>query len=226
MSFRWPVLFLTMLVWMSDAYADQPHEPTVFEPEIRKFEVVDQRTPPPTNAILFTGSSSIRFWTNLTADFPRRVVLNRGFGGSHMSDLLHYFDRVVVPYHPQRIVVYEGDNDLAAGKTPEAVLKDYEEFVRLVETQLPGTPIVFLAVKPSRARLALMPVQRQFNASLKAYVKGHPRLSFVDTFTPILDATGQPRADLLREDGLHLNASGYAVWRGVVEKFFVVHPMK
>ena len=226
MSFRWPVLFLIMRLWMSDAYADQPHEPTVFEPEIRKFEVVDKRTPPPTNAILFTGSSSIRLWTNLTADFPNRVVLNRGFGGSHMSDLLHYFDRMVVPYHPQRIVVYEGDNDLAGGKTPEAVLKDYGEFVRRVEAQLPGTPVVFLAVKPSRARLALMPAQRRFNAGLKAFVAGHPRLSFVDTFTPILDAAGKPRNDLLNEDGLHLNANGYAVWREVVEMFFETHRVR
>ncbi|HTH46991.1 MAG TPA: SGNH/GDSL hydrolase family protein [Candidatus Limnocylindria bacterium] len=211
---------------MSDLFADQPHEPTVFEPEIRKFEVVDRRTPPPAHAILFTGSSSIRFWTNLTADFPKRVVLNRGFGGSHMSDLLHYFDRVVVPYHPRAIVVYEGDNDLAGGKTPAVVLKDYQEFVGRVEKQLPGTPVIFLAVKPSRARVAQIGIQREFNASLKAYAAGHAGLSFIDTFTPILDAAGQPRADLLREDGLHLNPKGYALWREIVEKFLATHPLK
>ncbi len=215
-----------MLAWMSDALGDQPHEPTVFEPEIRKFEVVDKRTPPPTNAILFTGSSSVRLWTNLTADFPKRVVLNRGFGGSHMSDLLHYFDRVVVPYHPKAIVVYEGDNDLAAGKTPAAVLKDYQEFVGRVEKQLPGTPIIFLAVKPSRARLAQIEVQREFNASLKALAAKHSGLSYVDTFTPILDAAGQPRNELLREDGLHLNEHGYAIWREVVEKFLATQPLR
>lgn len=215
-----------MLAWMSDAFGDQPHEPTVFEPEIRKFEVVDKRTPPPTNAILFTGSSSIRFWTNLTADFPKRVVLNRGFGGSHMSDLLHYFDRVVVPYRPKAIVVYEGDNDLAAGKTPAAVLKDYQEFVERVEKQLPGTPVIFLAVKPSRARVAQIGVQREFNASLKAFAAKHSGLSFVDTFTPILDAAGQPRTELLREDGLHLNERGYAIWSEVVEKFLATQPLQ
>ena len=219
MPHRWFVLLFTMFAWMSDTLADQLHDPAVFEPEIRKFEVVDQRTPPPTNSILFTGSSSIRLWTNLTADFPKRVVLNRGFGGSHMSDLLHFFDRVVVPYRPKLIVVYEGDNDLAAGKPVDAVFADYREFMRRVQTQLPGTPVVFLAVKPSRARVAQIGLQRELNARLKAFAAEGKGLSFVDTFTPILDAAGQPRAELLREDGLHLNERGYAEWQRVVGDF-------
>jgi lysophospholipase L1-like esterase len=219
MPHRWFVFLFTMLAWTSDTFADQPHVPAVFEPEIRKFEVVDRRTPPPTNAILFTGSSSIRLWTNLVADFPNRVVLNRGFGGSHMSDLLHYFDRVVVPYRPKLIVVYEGDNDLASGKTVDAVFADYQEFVRRVQTQLPGTPVAFLAVKPSRARMKQIGLQRELNARLKAFAASDRGLSFVDTFTPILDDGGVARAELFREDGLHLNERGYAIWARVVREF-------
>jgi lysophospholipase L1-like esterase len=219
MPSRWLILLFTMSAWMSDAFADKPHDPSVFEPEIRKFEVVDRRTPPPLNAILFTGSSSIRLWTNLTADFPNRVVLNRGFGGSHMSDLLHFFDRVVVPYRPKLIVVYEGDNDLASGKTVDAVVADYREFVRRVEVQLPGTPVAFLAVKHSRARLAQMEIQRELNTRLKAIATEGKGLSFVDTCTPILDRAGQPRAELFRDDGLHLNERGYLEWQRVVGDF-------
>ena len=213
---RWTALLFAMFPWTSGALAEQPHEPTVFEPEIRKFEVVDRRTPPPTNAILFTGSSSIRLWTNLTADFPGRVVLNRGFGGSHMSDLVHYFDRVVMPYRPKLIVVYEGDNDLQDGKTVDAVFADFRTFLRRVHEKLPDTTVALLAIKPSPARRRLLAEQRELNRRLRELAAKEPRLSFIDTATPLLAPDGSMRPELYREDGLHLNADGYAVWRKVV----------
>ena len=217
MPLRWIVLatFMSSLILGTRA-AGEPHTPDKFEPEIRKFEVVDKRTPPAVGAVLFTGSSSIRLWTNLTADFPGRTVLNRGFGGSHMSDLLHFFDRVVLPYHPPLIVVYEGDNDLESGKTVDAVLADFGTFLRRVRERLPDTSVALLAVKPSPARRRLLAEQRDLNRRLRDLAATEPRTSFIDTATPLLAPDGSMRPELYQEDGLHLNTDGYAVWRKAV----------
>ena len=225
MPLRWIVLTTAMLSWTLDTRAaGEPHTPDKFEPEIRKFEVVDQRTPPPVGAILFTGSSSIRLWTHLTADLPGRTVLNRGFGGSQMSDLLHFFDRVVLPYHPAMIVVYEGDNDLADGKTVDAVFADFRTFLQRVQETLPDTSVALLAVKPSPARRLLLEEQRDLNRRLRELAAKEPRLSFIDTATPLLAPDGSMRPELYREDGLHLDADGYAIWRKAVTDAWTHRP--
>ena len=184
-----------------------------WEGEIRRFEQADSLRPPPRGAVLFVGSSSIRFWESAERDFPGVTIVRRGFGGSQMADVLHFADRVVLPYAPRTIVLYAGDNDLAAGRTPEQVFADYRSFVRLVRAQLPETRVVYVAVKPSLARVQLMDAMRRTNALVHGYASRHPRrLKYVDVFTPMLDASGRPRAELFREDGLHMNAKGYALW--------------
>jgi lysophospholipase L1-like esterase len=191
--------------------------PARLEGEVRKYEVVDRRTPPPAHPVLFTGSSSLRLWTNLVADFPGHAVLNRGFGGSQMRDLLHFFDRLVGRYQPSVVVVYEGDNDLASGQSVEEVYAQYLQFLQRVRNELPGTPVVILAVKPSPSRLKWMAGQRDLNARLEALAGSGPGLVFVDTFHPLLDAAGVPRPECFRADHLHLTPAGYAAWKPVVE---------
>lgn len=191
--------------------------PARLEGEVRKFEVVDRRTPPLAHPVLFTGSSSIRLWTNLVADFPNHTVLNRGFGGSEMRDLVHFFDRLVRPYQPSAIVVYEGDNDLGSGLAVEEVYASYLKFLRRVGSDLPGTPVVLLAVKPSPSRLKWMGHQRDLNARLESLAQSSPGLVFVDTFHPLLDAAGVPRPEFYEADHLHLTPAGYAAWKPAVE---------
>lgn len=196
---------------------DAHPDPARLEGEIRKFELIDQRTPPSLHPVLFTGSSSVRLWTNLTAVFPGRAVLNRGFGGSQMSDLVHFFDRVVRPYKPSMIVVYEGDNDLAGGKSVETVYAEFLLFLRRVRTDLPGTPVAILATKPSPLRLNLLASQRDLDTRLETLDQSSPGVFFIDTFHPLLDATGVPRPEYYLDDKLHLTPAGYAVWQRVVE---------
>jgi lysophospholipase L1-like esterase len=186
------------------------------EDEVRAYEAQDAAQAPPAGATLFVGSSSIRGWTNLAASFPGRTVLNRGFGGSQMSDLLAYFDRLVVPYRPPLMVVYEGDNDLASAKTVAQVFADYVAFAARVEHRLPATEVVFLAVKPSPSRAAYMPKFAEFNALLKAFCAGNPHFRFVDVYTPMLNDQGQPRPELFQSDQLHMVAAGYALWTSVI----------
>ena len=189
---------------------------TRFETDIQGFERADQASPPPPEPVVFVGSSSIRAWAGLRSDFPEYAVLNRSFGGSHMSDLLYYFDRVVAAYAPSVVVVYEGDNDLAGGKPVAQVLADYEEFLDRVRQAIPGTGVFLLAVKPSPSRAANLDAQRALNMRLEALASSDPGVEFIDVFTPMLGDDGQPRRELFQSDMLHLNATGYALWKSLV----------
>ena len=193
----------------------QPARPDTgrFESEIRAFESRDRDAPPPPGAVLFVGSSTIRMWCTLDRDFPELKVVNRGFGGSEMSDLLYYTERVVLPYRPRTIVLYEGDNDLAAGKTPAEVRELFRRFTALVRGRLPDARLVYVSIKPSVAREKLLDATRAANAMLREDAARDAHLAYVDLFTPMLGRDGRPRAALFGGDGLHMNSEGYALWR-------------
>jgi len=184
-----------------------------FEAEIRQFEASDSASRPAAGGIVFVGSSSFRKWESLAKDFPDLPVLNRGFGGSTFPEALHYASRVVLPYRPREIVVYEGDNDLASGRTPRQIADDYRTFVRTVRETLPATRIVFVSIKPSPSRWQLAPAAREANRLVHAIVARDTLQSYVDVFTPMLGANGHPRPELFVSDSLHMTPAGYAIWR-------------
>ncbi len=185
------------------------------EDEVRAYEAADAAKPPPAHPVLFVGSSTIRMWSNLDAAFPRHTVLNRGFGGSQMSDALFYFDRLVARYEPSLIVLYEGDNDLAEGKTVSQVFSDYTNFLSLVETKLPGTDVALVAVKPSPSRTQVLPQMADLNSRLETLADGR-HIRFIDVYGPMLNASNQPRPELFLADMLHMNATGYALWQSII----------
>jgi lysophospholipase L1-like esterase len=187
-----------------------------FESEIRAFESADRASMPSPGGIVFFGSSSIRRWTSLAADFPGLPVLNRGFGGSTFPEANHYVARAVLPYRPRTVVVYEGDNDLVFGRTPQQVLADYREFVRLVRDSLPSARIVVVGIKPSPSRWELAGAQREANRLLRDAVARDTLQSYVDVFAPMLGASGRPRPELFVGDSLHMTPTGYAIWRAQV----------
>lgn len=205
---------LCMVQGAARAGADDPPSGP-FAKEMQAFADQDKRQPPPAAPILFVGSSSIRMW-KLADSFPGMPVLNRGFGGSQISHVLQYFDRVVTPYKPRVIVFYSGDNDIAAGKTADRVADDFAEFVRRVHEKLPGTPIVVISTKPSIQRWKLIETIREANARVAAMSKDDPLLHFVDVHPPMLNKEGQPRPELFLKDGLHMNAAGYKIWAELV----------
>ncbi len=188
-------------------------DPARWDQDIRAFEAADRTNPPPAGAVLFVGSSSIRMWKSLVEDFKDLPVIQRGFGGSQMADLLFYADRIVLPYRPRAIVVYEGDNDLAAGVKPAEVLSSFQAFVAKVRRGLPETRICFIAVKPSPARWKLAAEFREVNRLIAEFAHTSQGVQFIDVFTPMLDSNGQPRPELFTADMLHMNAQGYALWR-------------
>jgi lysophospholipase L1-like esterase len=187
-----------------------------FEDDIAAFEAADRAHAPPQGAVLFVGSSSIRFWDTLEKDFPGIPVINRGFGGSTIGDSVRYADRIVVPYRPRVIVFYAGDNDVAAGATPERILADFQAFVAKVRAGLPGERIVFVSIKPSLERWKRVGTIRKANDLIRRFAKKDGSIRYVDVFTPMLGADGRPRKELFRADGLHMTPAGYALWTGLV----------
>jgi lysophospholipase L1-like esterase len=182
-----------------------------WEETIRFFERWDAKNSFPSDAVLFVGSSSIRLWPRRECfgEFP---VINRGFGGSQISDVNYFAARIVLPYEPKVIVFYAGDNDVAAGKNAQRVFDDYNKFVKLVHKELPETRVIFVSIKPSRSRWSLWPVMSEANMMIKGFSTKDARLFYFDAATPLLSKDGKPNEKLFLDDNLHLNSKGYEVW--------------
>jgi lysophospholipase L1-like esterase len=193
--------------------ADSALDPTRFEAEIRAFEAADSANPPPGGGVVFIGSSSIRNWTDVAADFPGVPVLNRGFGGSTLADIVYYMDRILLPYRPRLVVLYEGDNDLAAGRTPKRVVADYRAFVARLRSASPAARVVFVSIKPSPSRRTFIARARKTNQRIRAIIARDTLQTYVDVFTPMLDRGGHPRPELYEADSLHMTRAGYLLWR-------------
>jgi len=197
---------------------DPPSSPD-WTRDMARFAEDDAAHPPPRHPVVFTGSSSVRLWDTLASDFAGVPVLNRGFGGSQMRDAVWYADQIAIRYQPERIVIYSGDNDISAGRTPQQVAADFRAFVARIRRALPKTPIAFIAIKPSPSRASMLAAQREANALVKADIAKMTHVEYIDVFTPMLDGGGQPRAELFGEDRLHMNRKGYALWRRTVFPF-------
>jgi lysophospholipase L1-like esterase len=190
----------------------QPRGPEQWQVEIANLVAGDAAHPPPRDAVLFVGSSSIRLWTTLGEDFPGVPTINRGFGGSRIADSTYYADRIVVPYHPKLVIMYAGDNDIFEGRTIREVIDDFKGFVARVRRDLPHVAIAYLSIKPSVARAALWSQMRAANDGIAHWARTQKDVTFVDVAVKMLDAHGKPRPELLREDGLHMRPAGYAIW--------------
>jgi lysophospholipase L1-like esterase len=205
-------VFVTVLCLSSEAYADAPDpNPGRFAKDIETFAVWDSKNSFPENAILFVGSSSVRFWPTATA-FPGKPIINRGFGGSEISDVIHFYDQVIKPYAPTKIFLYAGDNDIGRGKMADQVLEDYKELVAMVRSDFPKVDLIYISIKPSKLRWDKWPQMVEANRMVREYAESHPNLGYADLATPLLDADGNPR-DVFVDDGLHLNERGYFLWQ-------------
>lgn len=187
-------------------------DPARWDSEISAFA----RTGLPDRPVVFAGSSSFRLWKTLAEDLPDLPVVNRGFGGSHLSDLNAWLTELLVPLQPSVVLVYEGDNDLASGKGTRQFLADVRSFRDLMNRHLPGVPVGFLAIKPSPSREHLLPVQTEANTRLKAFCDTEPNFTYIDVATPLLDPSGRPDPMYFGRDRLHMNANGYHRWARVI----------
>ena len=190
-----------------------------FEKDIQAYEAADKVAPPPQGAILFTGASSIRLWKTLAADFAGLTVINRGYGGSTVSDAVHFADRIVIPYHPKIIVLQAGGNDINGGRTPAQVLADLKTWVEKVRAKLPDVKLVYLGINPSPARWAQREKQQEANTLIREFLATQKNAVFVDLWPGMIGADGQPRPELFVADRLHPSAEGYQQRTKLVRPF-------
>ena len=219
------VLLVNAAPAQSTAPTTRPVGPGRWEERIAAFEAHDRAAPPPQDAVLFAGSSSIVGW-KLGEFFPGMPSINRGFGGSEISDSLHFMDRIVLPYRPRAIVFYAGENDMAgvlwsSKKTPEQVRDAFRAFCKKIFASAPDTPIYFISIKPPKRRIAEWPQMRAANRLIRDYCASDQRLHYIDIVPPMSDPQGNPRGDLYSWDGIHMNAQGYAIWTSAVKPALV-----
>jgi lysophospholipase L1-like esterase len=190
-----------------------------FEKEIVAYEKQDSIAMPAKGMKLFIGSSSFRLWKSFDADTKGMNAFNRGFGGSTLKDALYYFDRMVVKYQPSWVFMYEGDNDLTSGTSPEEIASQFEEFSARLAKQVPGAKLVFVSARPSIAREALKGKQQDLNqriATIAAKKKGH---YVIDMHSPFYNADGTLMQDIFVADKLHLNEKGYVIFAKQIQNF-------
>lgn len=193
-------------------------DPARFEQEIDAFASWDARNSSPENAILFVGSSSIRFWDTAEA-FPNYPVINRGFGGSHISDVLHYYDRVIGRFDPSLIVFYCGENDIASGLVQEKVFNDYQTLLSQINQSFPDVDFLYVSIKPSSSRLEHTDRFEAFNQRVKEYNQTSDQLHYIDLASVLTGEDGQPDDALFVNDRLHLNEDGYQLWNEKMQEF-------
>lgn len=189
-----------------------------FEGEIQALENKVLDHPSQDNLIAFYGSSSIRLWETLEEDLSPLNVINLGFGGSSFSWCIYYFDRVFTRIKPSRVIIYVGDNDLAAGIPPEKVLKKFRMLTKMVRMNYPNIPMDFISIKPSPIRTHLLPEIQLTNQLIRKELLAMGKASLIDVHNSMLNENGVARPELYVEDQLHLNADGYRIWKGVVRK--------
>ena len=205
-----PLAGLLLAPWLA------PAAPADWVVEIERLTVGDGAQPPPAGGVVFVGSSSIRLWSTLAEDFRGVPIINRGFGGSELPDSVHFADRIVIPYRPQAVVLYAGENDLWAGKSPSDVLAAFHAFRVKLHAALPEARLLFLAIKESPSRARARGAVREANRLIAAACAADPRLVFVDVATPLLDPAGDFRPELFVGDQLHLAPAGYEIWSRVL----------
>jgi lysophospholipase L1-like esterase len=209
-------LYLFALVALLQACKTGTSQP--FAAEIEAFKQQDRRTPPAPGSILFVGSSSFRFWTHLQDSFPSVKVINRGFGGSTLADVIRYSDQVIFAYQPSQIIIYCGENDIAMDTaSADVVLSRFLKLFDLIRTRLPDVPVSYVSIKPSPSRFQYLPVVKESNRLIAAFLKTRPNTSFIDVFPLMLGENGYPRGELFGPDSLHMNERGYAIWKKAIE---------
>jgi len=197
-----------------------------FWSDIQNFKKQDEKSFPPKHAILFVGSSSLKKWNNLQDDFPGYTIINRGFGGSTLADLIRYADDIVFPYHPKQVVIYCGENDLASSDTVTAgeILARFKALFKTIRGRYSDLPVAYIAIKPSPKRRHLLPKMRECNQLIKEFLAMQKNAVFIDVYQPMLDDSGQPLPEIFLRDGLHMNAKGYALWKKILEPFLLKGP--
>lgn len=212
------LLFISLL--LATAVVDvkaQYSRASLWTSDMERFAREDSTHGCKANCVLFVGSSTFTRWTTAVADFPESNILNRAFGGSTLTDLIYYFDQIVLPYNPLQVVIYEGDNDLAETlKSVGEFIDDVTTITRLVNIHFPRAQILLVSIKLSPSRKEYFSKYLKANELMKQMADSSEYIDFVDTCTPMLNPDGSPNEDFFGSDLLHLNEKGYLLWKSLL----------
>jgi len=194
-----------------------------FWAEIKAFQYRDSINPVTPNGILFVGSSSFTKWKDVNNYFPGFSIINRGFGGSSLTDVIRYTYDIILPYQPKQVVIYCGENDLASSKeiTATDVVNRVKTLFGMIRQNLPDAEIDFVSIKPSPVRLAIQPKVKEANAALKIFFKKEKKAEFIDIYDAMLDANGNMREELYVSDRLHMKPEGYKIWQKIIAPYLL-----
>jgi lysophospholipase L1-like esterase len=211
-NFHFTLLLITLSLWNCEVFAQETNR---FQEEVLAIEKKIQQDNPAKGGILFTGSSSIRLWKNLDSSFPETHIINTGFGGSQTVDLLVHLESLVLDFEPNKIFIYEGDNDVNSGKSTVQIIATYKELIGKIFQRLPESHIYLISAKPSPSRWHLKEKFMNFNEELEKISHGVSTITYIDVWNPMLDEKGDPKSDLFIQDNLHMNDKGYDIWKTV-----------
>lgn len=212
-------LFLFSFIFLYTANAQQ----ALFYDDIQAFKKQDSIKPPPQNAILFVGSSSFTKWKDVSDYFPGYTIINRGFGGSTLPDVIRYAADVIYPYHPKEIVIYCGENDFPADSnaTAQIVFDRFKTLYTMIRKNVGDVQVAYISLKPSPSRRKYWPKMIAANKMIKEYTATQKHVSFIDVWPLMMNESHQPKPEIFLNDSLHMNASGYKIWQKVIQPYLV-----
>jgi len=214
------LIFFVMIGFAAEAQQINEYP---FADEIANFKKSDAVSFPVKNPILFVGSSSFRKWANVQQAFPKYPVINRGFGGSTIPDVIHYINDIIFPYHAKQIVIYCGENDIASSDTITAsiMLKRFQQLFFLIRSKQKNVEIDFISIKPSPSRIKFKPIVEESNRLIKIFILTQQHAKFINVFDAMLNKDGSIIQEIFTEDNLHMNDKGYAIWQKIIEPYLL-----
>ena len=194
-----------------------------FNKEILAFKKLDSISFPPKHTILFVGSSSFTNWKDVQEYFPRQTIINRGFGGSSFPDVIRYYREVIFPHKAKQVVIYCGENDLAASDTVTAqlVFQRFKQLFTIIKKNDQSVSLAFVSIKPSPSRRHLWPKVEAANQLIKNYLTTKKKTAFIDVYHPMFNNDGTVKSEIFLEDSLHMNAKGYRIWQKIIKPYLV-----
>ena len=207
------VLFL--LVAFTIKAQDKPQ----FYNEIQNFKKQDSISFPPKNAILFIGSSTFTNWKDVSSYFLKKVIINRGFGGSSLPNVINYVGDIVYPYQPKQVVIYCGENDFTGNASAQTVVNRVKKLVDTIRVRYPRVPIAYVSIKPSPSREKYVPQMKEANQLIAEMLKNMRRTAFINTADAMYTSEGKIMKDIFLKDNLHMNAKGYVIWQKIMEPY-------
>jgi lysophospholipase L1-like esterase len=216
------LILAAVIIWVIQAQYLEAADPDRWEDTIAGFEEADRLDPPPDGVIIFTGSSSIRRWESLARDMAPLPVINRGFGGSEIADLVRYADRLITCHKPSAVVIFCGGNDINRGKSPETVASDFHQLTEIVRVEHPGTPIFYISIRPTLKQWDARNSHIAANRLIRQFCERETGVEYIDIWNQFLDpATGNPKPKYFVEDRVHMSRAGYLLWSEIIKPLLV-----